>query len=489
MKLYRSILLVTGIVLAGCEDFLSKIPDNRTQLDSKEKISEVLVTAYPDGNYMPFCEAMSDNVEDNLSQSQDVINTDAYFWRDITASSQDSPENYWNTCYSAIAAANHALQAIEQAGSPAEYNAERGEGLICRAYAHFMLVNLFSQQYDPSTAAFFPGIPYVTEPETESLKGYTRGTVQSVYEMIEKDLVEALPLINDEEYVTEDADASGVPHYHFTRAAAQTFATRFYLFKRDWNKVIEHAGKVFNNGDFAANLRPWNSTYGTYSAEQMMAAYTRSTEKANLLLAGCISNWFVNFRILRYSTGINRMREIMAPNPTGGNYAYSLISNSNQIYAVPKYREHFVRTSTNANTGFSYTFIPLLTAEEALLSRAEAYAQLERTEEALVDMNLWVSKRVSGYVPQYHNLSANRLYNFYGETNNQKATLRAVLDLRRTEFVHEGMRWFDIRRHNITVVHTTRDGERYELKPGDPRRALQLPAEAITLAGLEPNPR
>jgi hypothetical protein len=191
---------------------------------------------------MPFCEAMSDNVEDNLSQSQDVINTDAYFWRDITASSQDSPENYWNTCYSAIAAANHALQAIEQAGSPAEYNAERGEGLICRAYAHFMLVNLFSQQYDPLTAAYQPGIPYVTEPETESLKGYTRGTVQSVYEMIEKDLVEALPLINDEEYVTEDADASGVPHYHFTRAAAQTFATRFYLFKRDWNKVIEHAG-------------------------------------------------------------------------------------------------------------------------------------------------------------------------------------------------------------------------------------------------------
>jgi hypothetical protein len=109
--------MVVGIVVSGCEDFLSKVPDNRTILDSKEKIAELLVTAYPEGNYIPFCEAMSDNVEDNPTQSQDARNTDPYFWRNVNATAQDTPENYWNSCYTAIAAANHALRAIEQAGN------------------------------------------------------------------------------------------------------------------------------------------------------------------------------------------------------------------------------------------------------------------------------------------------------------------------------------------------------------------------------------
>jgi starch-binding outer membrane protein, SusD/RagB family len=104
-------------------------------------------------------------------------------------------------------------------------------------------------------------------------------------------------------------------------------------------------------------------------------------------------------------------------------------------------------------------------------------------------MNVLVSKRITDYVPQYHNLNANKIYNFYQESINQKATLLAVLDLRRAEFIHEGLRWFDILRHDLTVTHRIRDGESIQLTTGDPRRVLQIPAEAISLGGLEPNPR
>jgi hypothetical protein len=255
------IVLITSMTVTGCEDFLSKVPDNRTIIDTKAKIAELLVTAYPEGNYIPFCEAMSDNVEDNPSTQQDVRNTDPYFWRDVTSTAQDSPEHYWNTCYTAIAAANHALKAIERTDDPDLFSAERGEALVARAYSHFMLVSLFSKIYNPATADRDPGIPYVTVPETESLKTYDRKTVQYVYEQIEKDLTEGLPLIDDRTYETDDADATGVPSYHFTTAAAHAFATRFYLFRQSYDKVIEHAGKVFSNGDFATNLRPWNTTY------------------------------------------------------------------------------------------------------------------------------------------------------------------------------------------------------------------------------------
>src|SRR6188508_2369197 len=133
MKKNLMIMLTTSVVLSACNEFLSEVPDNRASLDSKEKIAELLVTAYPEGNYIPFCEAMSDNVEDNFGGSQDVTNADPYFWRDGAATWQDSPENYWNNCYTAIAAANHALRAINESDNPDELAAQKGEALVARA--------------------------------------------------------------------------------------------------------------------------------------------------------------------------------------------------------------------------------------------------------------------------------------------------------------------------------------------------------------------
>ena len=130
MKKNLIVIMVAGSVLSACNDFLAEVPDNRADLDSKEKIAELLVTAYPEGNYIPFCEAMSDNVEDNFGGGQDVTNADPYFWRDGAATWQDSPENYWNNCYSAIAAANHALRAIDKGDIPATFHRKKEKHLL-----------------------------------------------------------------------------------------------------------------------------------------------------------------------------------------------------------------------------------------------------------------------------------------------------------------------------------------------------------------------
>jgi hypothetical protein len=221
----------------------------------------------------------------------------------------------------------------------------------------------------------------------------------------------------------------------------------------------------------------------------MEDTYTRATEKSNLLLVETLSDWATTYNNRRYATGVNRFREMFFPNVTNGVWAYSNFYNSSQIYFVPKYHAHFVRTSPNAATGFSYTVIPLFSAEEVLLNRAEALAMQDKLQESLDDLNILVSRRVAGYVPQVHDLTFNRVYNFYQENINQQAVLHAVLDLRRVEFLHEGMRWFDILRHHIPVEHWFRDEASIFLDPYDSRRVLQIPQEAITMGGLEPNPR
>ena len=171
--------------LSGCDNYLDTIPDNRTDIDTPEKISEVLVGAYPTGSYHAFCELMSDNVEDNYDNSTpSQIYSKPYFWQDVLQLDTDSPQNYWASCYTAIAATNQALESIKLLGDKPSLNPQKGEALVARAYAHFMLVNLFAKFYDATTATSDLGIPYVTEPEKVVIKQYSRGTVESVYKMI-----------------------------------------------------------------------------------------------------------------------------------------------------------------------------------------------------------------------------------------------------------------------------------------------------------------
>lgn len=481
IKYYSAVfLLLAG---SGCDDFLSKQPDNRTEINTVEKITELLVSAYPEANYITFCEAMTDNVSERPGGFADPTNRQPYLWEDVSETEQDSPEFYWQACYASIAAANHALEAIDNAADPSLYSAQQGEALVARAYSHFMLVNLFAKTYNKETASTDPGIPYVTEPETVALKTYERRTVRYVYDMIERDLDRGIPLISDKIY--------DVPSYHFTKAAAHAFAVRYYLFKKEYKNVIEHANLVFPENDLASRLRPWNSTYQDYAFDVLEAAYTKSTESSNLLLCETGSLWARTYNQFRYATGIDELESIRSvSNIADGDFAYTTyILSDPSIYFFVKFREHFVTEDISANFGLPYTIVPLLTAEEVLLSRAEAYAYEGRFTESLADLNTFLSTRLFDYDPAVNTLTASRINQYYGTNNTQASLIETVLGFRRAEFLHEGLRWFDILRYKIPVTHQTEDEGEIILLPEDPRRTLQIPREAIQLAGLEPNPR
>lgn len=142
-------------LLTACSDILEETPDNRTSIDTKEKIAQLLVAAYPEAGYVPFLEPMSDNARDKgpAALNDNRINEEMYFWRDLNDIDDDTPTGYWNAAYAAIAQANQALKSIEDLGGGEEFDAQKGEALVCRAYAHFTLVSIFSKAYNPSTAA------------------------------------------------------------------------------------------------------------------------------------------------------------------------------------------------------------------------------------------------------------------------------------------------------------------------------------------------
>lgn len=485
-KITSYILIITMLFSAGCRKYLEQAPDQRTQLNSVEKVAELLATAYPQADYATFTEAASDNAADKgngASMISEPVNTNPFYFRDVTERDQGTPINYWNSAYRAIAAANQALDAITKAEDPEEYNAQKGEALVARAYAHFMLVTLFSKVYDPATAATDPGIPYVTSPEKVVFGQYERKTVAYVYEQIEKDLLTGLPLIDNTSYK--------VPKYHFNKAAANAFASRFYLFKRDYEKVLSYASNVFPGGNIVNNLRPWVTVYANLTANEAQAIYTQATENANLLLVEAPSNWARNYGIYRYGLNTNIVYSLYVyNNVTGGSWIQPIyyFGNNTDNWGILKWREHFVRSSANADIGIPHTIFPLFSAEEVLFNRAEANIYLGNYAAVRQDLNDYASKRIANYTVSRYGVTNTKVTSFYGTSDLRTAYVLTLLDFKQAEFMQEGMRWFDILRYHIPVIHQGTSGETEILTADDPRRLFQLPPEVMQ-SGLEQNPR
>ncbi|MBV7440253.1 RagB/SusD family nutrient uptake outer membrane protein [Weeksellaceae bacterium TAE3-ERU29] len=474
------------------------MPDDRAVIDSPEKIGELLTYAYPAQNHQMFCYGMSDNAtEKTRSARQNTILEDAYAWGEHRLTSQDSPESYWNGCYEAIKQINHALKAIDAYKTngeiPDNLKAYYGEALVARAYCHFMLVNLWSKSYNPQTAKTDLGIPYVTEPETKVTVQYHRGTVESVYKNIESDLTEGLKYIDDNIYKNKKL--------HWNKAAANTFAARFYSIIGKFDKVLEYTNLVLT--DTPANqLRDLTGKYSKMDINEAILEWSKTSDNANLLVVPQYSNWFV------YTYGRNRQgmsvefyRFVFRKSFVGGDWIWNLYGSAPDIFFV-KWGYHQEKDGINSSTGYYMIMNPLIEIEETLFLRMEANVMLNNYDVAEKDLDSYLSKRLKNYNPDKYKVTfekikkeyfdANydyKLNPFYTISDKQRIYLNCLYDLRRKEFYYTGMRWFDHKRFNTPVRHFhIKEKEPIVLEPGDNRRELQIPTSAQA-QGIEANPR
>jgi hypothetical protein len=488
LKILLALLLPVSII--SCDEFLSETPDNRTQIDTPEKISELLVNAYPNACYTEFAETMTDNVFDSGDTGLfTTINSENYNWEMNNSTTTDTQANYWNACYNAIAHANKALDAIELLGSPASLNPQKGEALIARAYAHFMLVSFWSKRYDPATADTDLGIPYVREPEDVLIKKYKRNTMREVFDYLENDIEEGL------KYVTDDQN---LRKFHFNKEAAKAFASRFYLIKGNWDRVIELTDQLAANPD--GKLRDFGS-YLSLDYDTQLRIYAEPTQETNLLIASVPSYYSRSFYLNRFQLTLARQDEILgaATNIFNKEWLYVSLSYNNNTSFVPKFNEQFKYTNANAGIGYGYIAIVLLSNDEFYLNRVESLVMANRMDEARTTLQYFIGTRTANYDPVTDVLTDELIVNkypaiqnkyapYYALTDLQKSYINTIGELRRKDFVQEGIRWFDIKRFNLEVKHEMYNGPTNILTKDDNRRALQIPLQAST-NGIEKNPR
>ena len=202
----KKILLLIGMIAIGLTSCnkLDELSDNRVeQIDTPEKIKNILTSAYPKTTNTYITELASDNIADNGANVPGIpfFAIEAAYWKPIKEYwDTDGLHNFWQYHYESVSLANEALQAIEKLGNTQELQPAKGEALLIRAYAHFCLVTTFSKMYNSHTSNTDLGIPYAKTIEENLIVKYPRGTVAQVYQQIESDLETGLPLIEDRYY-------------------------------------------------------------------------------------------------------------------------------------------------------------------------------------------------------------------------------------------------------------------------------------------------
>lgn len=479
-------------ILPACDNYLSENPDNRVELNTLDKCAKLLTNAYSDAAYT-FTEWMGDNVSYTTGTTKLPEHNEMYQWQDPISVNQDTPTNFWQETYQSIAHANEVLAVIDNIdGDHLLRNAIKAEAYLTRAYGHFMLVNLFAKQYDSQTASTDPGIPYVLEPETVFIKKYDRNTVAEVYKLTESDIKNGLKYVNDGFYANSGK-------YHFTVNAALAFATRFYLFKGDYDNCIRYSTQMLGS-DPSTFIKNLPDLLAKTLPDNFSSEYSSPKEASNLILVRQVTNFPVN---VGFWPNAALRDEIFVNNPFGAvgdfrNQANTVVfpqylrgsgvssGASSQFFAFAKYQFLFQRTSLTSNVGLNYTIMPVFRGEEVLLSRAEAYIMQNQMSLALADLQVLIAKRYEGNPT----VTTTALRSYYsGATSSQQAALYFVIDERRKEFIQEGLRWYDIKRFHMPVTHLLSNNLPITLVEDDPRKILQIPQAAIDIGGLKANPR
>ena len=468
-RIYHIVLTCAALLMSvGCSNFLEEISSDQIVPKSAKDYSEFLYGEiyYNWGNVSqdgtggvdyihPWLDIMTDDYseyyEDGIWGDNRMDLFGYYTWQ---ADPELTPDNVrigdiaWETYYHHILIANITLDGMAKVAESPEAAQVRAEAYMIRAYAYFMLVNLYGEPYDPATADRAKGIPLNDMIGAENRK-FQRASVAAVYKQITDDLARAFECF--------EVSGGGTTLFRWNAAAATVFASRVALFMQDWEGTIRYATAAWEDNPALSDLK-----------EQDIATFF--FDKANpeiLFTFGPADNPYIRTDYGTYFASDDLVQTFETGDlRTGESGIFIRYLEDYDSYLECKY--------FNSEWYFDFAdrnvYGHAIRTAEALMNRAEAYAHTNETQKALDDINNLRQNRFTA--EDYTPLTA---------ANGDILTL--IKQERRREFCFEQMRWFDLRRwgcprieHVFSPIeddyntHVT-----YVLEENDPAYTLPLP--------------
>lgn len=163
---------------------------------------------------------------------------------DLNANNGDATV-MWQQNFQGIALANTVIQYVPDIEMNDEALQQRliGEAKFLRAFYYFELVRVYGE------------VPILNSVviDTETLQGVTRNSVQEVYDLIELDLMEAIPVLPDT-YVGEEKGRA-------TKWSATGLLAKVHLTQGEWQLASQRAQEVIDSGMFGL-VADYNSLWG-----------------------------------------------------------------------------------------------------------------------------------------------------------------------------------------------------------------------------------
>lgn len=281
---YIAVLLTALLSFSSCEDFLDVNPDGQEKQDellsTRDGIESAMYGVYAKLRESSLYGAsLSFKHVDVLAQHFDCAGNDLYTqlgaYNYEYADVKSVWEAVWTAMYNNISNVNAVINCdLVKDASQYPYTIYKGEALGLRAFMHFDLLRLYTEQITRNPAA--SGIPYATE---FSLKTPEFSTASQVYDYIIADLLEAERLLADEGDFAEESDFMLDRKIHFNVNAVRATLARVYLTKGDKEnaakyakKVVETSGhtlteKIDVEGELAGVLSNTETIWGVYYAE------------------------------------------------------------------------------------------------------------------------------------------------------------------------------------------------------------------------------
>lgn len=435
MKLKNIILLLlTAAALTSCDSFLDITPTGKVIAKTGEEYRALLTNEYkyfPKDRYMTVLRTDELLMDKRRSNSSDL---DAYLdlwrWKDENPSPTTSYFS-WRNYYHTIYIANYVIEHRGEISNATrdEVNQLVGESYMLRAYAHFLLVNLYAEPYTHCQPATTRGVPMQLTADVNAVPGSS--SVEAIYQQVLSDIAEA------EKYLNVENWEAGL-NYRFNKISAQAFRARTYLYMGEWQKAFDAAKEVIEAHGDLENMNTSTTLPNSYKSVENIVAL----EKFDSNLFTVINMPDPQF-ITLYRTGDQRRTKF-----------YKRVTTS--TYSLQK----------GGNDALSSSF----RSAEAYLIAAECAARLGQTTEA-VDTYLMplLQKRLNAdALSAANDLMANMT---------QDELIAEILDERARELAFEGHRWYDLRRTTQPQLTHTYDDEEFTLTPE--KYTLRFPTEAV----------
>ena len=438
-------ILFSGVLLAGlpsCGDFLEEYSQTLSYVDDLSDLDELLIGGAYLEDRSQVCKYLWINYMDDdckeewfgpsegkrpMDYIRGILLWERYPWWEDKSVVQNTPNRApyggnpsWQDLYVKIAVTNAVIEEVERFAGDSKtrnlYRQVKGSACFLRALYYFTLTNLWGLPYVAETASTDLAVPLKTESAIKA-GGFSRNSVQELYDQIVKDLKMAVECLQPVERSNK---------LYANASAARLLLARCYLYMCDWAEARKWAGEVIADVS--------NATFRICNMNDFTAKTYETATTADRSLAWSEYIFLNGWQVILMNT--NKCPQPSYSDELYGSYASNDLRKSYWFFKKSSGGNSFSHFLFQAKVSY---FTPLsFTLPEAYLIEAEAAAMEDDWTGAAAALKTIRDNRIKTGMEDvaYETFTGQEMIDF----------IRAE---RRRELAFRGLRWYDLRRYAV----------------------------------------